>query len=190
MNVIIRQHLDNLYSNDAEQRYASFRYLMAETEIPVNWVGFAWDDLLALLHGDNHQRSIAAQLIANLAKSDPRRVMAALDRIVEIIRDERFVTARHTLQALWKAGIAAPELTEKITGILTDRFSDCYKEKNSTLIRYDIIEVFRKIYDELKDEKIRKIAFELIDSEEDSKYKQKYLGLWKDILKSEKAPIF
>ncbi len=185
MNERIREHLDNLYSKDAELRYHSFQYLLNESNEPVGWIGIAWDDLLALLHGDNHQRAIAAQLMSNLAKSDPERALESLDRIMKITHDERFVTARHTLQSLWKVAIASEKLEKEIVEQLTIRFNDCTVEKNCTLLRYDILEVFKKIYDNTRDEKLKSKSIDLIDTETDPKYKKKYMGLWKDTLAKE-----
>lgn len=186
MDPIIRQHLENLYSSDAELRYKSFLFLLNEAEQPVDWIIPAWDDLLALLHGDNHQRSMAAQLISSLAKSDPARMLAALDKLIQVTRDERFVTARHTLQSLWKVGIANDELKEEILHRLGDRFRECSTEKNCTLIRYDILVVFRKMYDHVQDKKIKAVAVNLIESEEDPRYKKKYMGVWKDVITANK----
>jgi hypothetical protein len=65
------------------------------------------------------------------------------------------------------------------TGILASRFVDCLAEKNCTLIRYDIIQDLRHLYDETKDETIRDKALELIEAEQDLKYRKKYSGIWK-----------
>lgn len=185
MNEKIRKHLDNLYSKDAESRYHSFQYLINETNEPVGWIRLAWDDVLALLHGDNHQRSIAAQLMSNLAKSDPERALASLDRLMKVTHDERFVTARHSLQSLWKVAVAGEELQKQILLQLSARFNECTSEKNCTLIRYDILEVFRKVYDVTKDNSIKNKSLALIETEDDPKYKKKYMGLWRDVLKKE-----
>lgn len=37
----------------------------------------------------------------------------------------------------------------------------------------------KKLYDEVKDEHFKEIAMALIESEEDSKYRKKYLSAWK-----------
>lgn len=63
---------------------------------------------------------------------------------------------------------------------LAGRFIECVVEKNCTLIRYDIIQGLRKLYDEVKDEKVREKALELIESEQAIKYRKKYAGLWRD----------
>lgn len=62
---------------------------------------------------------------------------------------------------------------------LAGRFKECITEKNCTLIRYDIIEDLRKLYDVVKDDKVRDKALELIETEEDIKYRKKYIRLWR-----------
>jgi hypothetical protein len=51
--------------------------------------------------------------------------------------------------------------------------------KELHLIRYDIIQSLRRLYDAVKDEEVRAKALELIETEEDSKYRKKYASLWR-----------
>ena len=62
---------------------------------------------------------------------------------------------------------------------LSARFKECIAEKNCTLIRYDIIQSLRNVYEIQKDEKVREKALELIETEDDLKYRKKYASLWK-----------
>jgi hypothetical protein len=186
MDQITKQHFDSLQSNNANLRYASFQYIINLTKQPVDWAYQVWDDLFALTKkGDNHQRTIAVQVLSNLAKSDPQqRMLKDLGKLFAVTKDEKFVTARHSLQALWKVGIAGKELQKKVVDGLVKRFKECIAEKNCTLIRYDILAVLRKIYDHVIDEKIKNTSLALIETEDDLKYRKKYMGLWKDILKT------
>jgi hypothetical protein len=109
-----------------------------------------------------------------------------VDKIFEVTRDEKFVTARHSLQCLWKIAIVNKQLQKKITDFLFYRFNTCNTEKNSTLIRYDIIEVLRKIYDKTNNDTVKQKALELIETEGDLKYRKKYTTVWKDILRTAK----
>jgi hypothetical protein len=125
--------------------------------------------------------------LSNLAKSDPeKRMLKDLDKLMTVTKDEKFVTARHSLMSLWKVGSAGKELQKKVVDELSKRYKECIKEKNCTLIRYDIIQVFRKIYDQVHDGKIKDVSFALIETEDDPKYRKKYSGLWKDVLKAGK----
>jgi hypothetical protein len=177
----IQIHWNNLRSDDGDARYAALMALLDTTEEPVDWAYEVWDELLAnLRHKDNHQRAIAAQLLCNLAKSDPeQRMRKDFDALFALTRDERFVTARHTLQAIWKVGTAGEQQRQMVVARLAARYHDCATEKNTTLIRYDIIEDLRKLYDTVQDETIREMALALIASEEDSKYRKKYASLWR-----------
>ena len=47
------------------------------------------------------------------------------------------------------------------------------------MIRYDIIQGLKNLYDVVKDETIRDQALKLIDTEQDLKYRKKYRRLWR-----------
>lgn len=181
MDKLIQTNLKNMHSEDRQIQHQAFQFLLQVTDQPVDWVYEAWDGLLSdLAHKDNHVRAIAAQLLCNLAKSDPqKRILKDFSRLLAVTRDPRFVTARHTLQALWKVGSAGAEQQATWLGGLEGRFIECISEKNCTLIRYDILQSMRNVYDEVKDESIRAKALQLIESEEDLKYRKKYAGLWR-----------
>lgn len=178
----LRFNLQNLRSDDRMLQNQAFESILAATEKPVDWAYEAWDGLVAdLRHSDNHVRAIAAQVLCNLAKSDPeRRMLKDFDALLLVTKDERFVTARHCLQALWKIGIVGKEQRDRLVEGLAFRFRECIAEKNCTLIRYDIIQDFRNLYDVVKDETIRTRALQLIESEEDLKYRKKYASVWKN----------
>jgi hypothetical protein len=181
MEPITQINYDNLYAQDGDTRYAALTYILHATEQPVDWAYEIWDDLLARLRDKNgHVRAIAAQVLANLALSDPdRRMLHDFAALLQGTKDEKFVTARHTLQALWKVGIAGPEQRELVVTGLAGRFAECAGGKNSTLIRFDISEALKRLYDEVKDETIRQRALSLIATEQDEKYRKKYASVWK-----------
>ena len=181
MDANTRTNLDNLRSEDRELQNKAFLAILEATEEPVDWAYAAWDGLLAdLQHKDNHVRAIAAQVLCNLAKSDTqKRMLRDFPALLAVTKDERFVTARHTLQALWKIGAAGKEQQQIVVDGLAGRFEDCAAEKNCTLIRYDIIQDLRNLYDAAEDEAIRDKALELIASETGLKYRKKYAGAWK-----------
>lgn len=188
MEESFEKHIQNLYNKDKNLQGASFQYLMNQTDQPVAWVYHIWDNLLDLLqNGDNRGRSIAAQVLCNLAKSDhENRMSEDLPELVQTTKDEKFVTARHALLALWKVGVVNKNLTEKTVDGLSKRFEECIDEKNCTLIRYDITRVLRKIFDHTNDEQVFKRSMSLIEIETDEKYRKKNLTVWKDILKKKK----
>jgi hypothetical protein len=77
-------------------------------------------------------------------------------------------------------GVAGESQRKALVEGLTGRFKECVSEKNCTLIRYDILESLRRIYDTVRDEAVRTTAFALIALEQDQKYRKKYLTLWRD----------
>lgn len=181
MDQTTRIDLDNLWSQDRVLQNSAFHFILGVTDQPVDWAYEAWDELVANLgHKDNHNRAIAAQVLCNLAKSDPQsRMLQDFDALLAVTRDERFVTARHCMQALWKVGVAGEPQRERLMAGLEGRYKECIPEKNCTLIRYDILQSLRSVYDVVKDEKIRAKAQGLIATEEDPKYRKKYSSLWR-----------
>jgi hypothetical protein len=182
MDEITSAHLKNIRSNDKVLQNAAYEYLMAATAVPVEWAYEAWEDLVAgLSDKDNHARSISAQLLCNLAISDPeKRILTDFDKLLTLTRDKKFVTARHTLQSLWKVGLAGSEQREIVVAGLNGRYHECVTEKNCTLIRYDIIQDLKNLYDAAPDEAIKEKALALIETEEDLKYRQKYATVWRE----------
>ena len=181
MKKITQTNLDHLRSEDRELQNKAFTYILEETEKPVDWAYEAWDELVKdLRHKDNHVRAIASQVLCNLAKSDPEnRMLKDFPALLAVTKDERFVTARHCLQALWKIGLAGEKQQKQVVDGLAKRFKECAQEKNCTLIRYDIIQDLKNLYDEVKDEKIKTKALALIETEEDLKYRKKYASVWR-----------
>jgi hypothetical protein len=181
MEPMVEEGLEDFRSEDRNRQYNGYVRLVGATEQPVDWAYEVWDEMVeALRTGDNHQRAIAAQVLANLAVSDPQgRMLEDFDALLAVTRDERFVTARHALQAIWKVGVAGEPQRQVLLSGLETRFQECATEKNCTLIRYDIIEDLRKLYDEVHDERVRETALALIETEPDPKYRKKYASLWR-----------
>jgi hypothetical protein len=181
MDEAIKAHMAHIHSGDRDVQGKAFRSLMEATDGQVDWAYEIWDELVrTLTHKDNHQRAIAAQILCNLARSDPEeRMLKDFDALLAVTRDERFVTARHCLLSLWKVGAAGKKQQRRLVDGLAGRFDECIAEKNCTLIRYDILQGLRKLYDEVKDETIRAKALALIGTEEDLKYRKKYASVWR-----------
>lgn len=176
-----RTQFDNLFSPDRELQNKAFRYILAATDQPVDWAYEVWDELVkGLRDKDNHVRAISAQVLCNLAKSDPKnRMQKDFDALLNVTRDERFVTARHTMQAIWKVGAVGKKQQKMLLDGFERRFNECVMEKNCTLIRYDINVSLKNLYDQVRDEQIKTKALEWIEMETDLKYRKKYAGVWK-----------
>ena len=181
MDELTRTTLANLYSTDRAAQTQAYYDLLAATEQPVDWAYEVWDELVsALQHKDNHVRSIASQTLINLARSDPdQRILRDFDALLAVTRDERFVTARHCLQALRKVGLAGDAQRQRVMEGLTARYHESAAEKNGTLIRFDILQGLRSLYDQVQDECIRAQALALIETEQDPKYRKKYASVWR-----------
>jgi hypothetical protein len=181
MEEVTRTNLENIHSTDKAVQNAAYFAVIEATDKPVDWAYDVWDSMVAdLRHKDNHIRAIAAQVLCNLAKSDPeKRMLKDFDVLLTVTKDERFVTARHCLQSLWKVGVAGKPQQQKYVEGLANRFKECASEKNCTLIRSDIIQSLKNVYDEVKDETIQAAALALIETEDDIKYRKKYTSVWK-----------
>ncbi len=181
MDSIIKTYFENTRSQDKDFQYEAYHHIIAATKDKVNWAYDVWDQLKAdLIDSDNHKRSRAAQFLCHLAISDPdERMLEDFPAVWEVTKDKKFVTARHSLQSIWRVGLAGTEQKMMVLQSLIERFINGVHEKNYTLIRFDIIQGLRNLYDEIKDEEIKQIALELIEKEEDPKYKKKYASVWK-----------
>jgi hypothetical protein len=124
-------HFDNLHSEHGDTRFKAMNTVLKITDERVDWANEVWDDMLAhLRHENNHQRALAAQVLCNLAKSDTKNRMAKdFAALLAVTKDERFVTARHCLQSLWKVGVARKELQKIVVDGLAGRFKECAAEK-------------------------------------------------------------
>jgi hypothetical protein len=181
MDQKIKEAFENLQAKDKQKQYETYQYILERTDEKVDWAYEVWDELVdGLTDKSNHQRSRAAQFLANLAKSDPEnRIIDDFSKLWKVTYDEKFVTARHSLQSIWKVGLAGGEQKELVMQHMVGRFKVALEEKNGTLIRSDIIQNMKNLYDEVEDESIRETAMELIETVEDSKYKKKYEKIWK-----------
>ena len=181
MDSVTQSYFENLEAKDKDVQFEAFKSILAATKEEVDWAYEVWDQLKEwLTDADNHRRSRAAQFLSGLAISDPeKRMLDDFSELWKVTKDPRFVTARHSLQSIWKVGLAGDEQKEMVMNHIVDRFQNGADEKHYTLIRFDMIQGLKKLYDELKDEAIKQTAMDLIELEEDSKYRKKYLSVWK-----------
>ena len=154
---------------------------LGEIDKPVDWAYEIWDRVVdGLSNKNNHLRAVSAQLLCNLVKSDPeKRILGDFDRLLQVTRDLKFVTARHALQNIWKVGVAGPEHLALLLSGLRTRYTESFSEKNGTLVRFDILVDLANLYDRLGNEEIKALALTWTDEEPDPKYRKKYLGVWK-----------
>lgn len=114
--------------------------LLTMADAPVAWAEAAWPALIAALGAkDNHQRAFAAQLLARLAISAPARALEDLPAIAALLRDPRTVTARLTVQSIWRIGLAGPKHARRAADALALRFHDCDGDKTADATRLEIM---------------------------------------------------
>ncbi len=125
--------MEDLRSADKNRQNHAFQSLSEMTSEPVDCAYDVRDELLRLIaKGDNRQRSIAGQILSNLAKSDPEeRILKNTAALLALTKDERFVTARHCLLSLWKIAVVGDRQRKTITDDLAHRFKECAPEKTA-----------------------------------------------------------
>lgn len=182
MDERIQKYFNDLESENKELQYEAYKNILVSTGKEVDWAYEVWDQLVEeLTHRDNHKRSRAAQFLSHLAISDPeQRILKDFPALWQVTKDQKFVTARHSLQSIWRVGLAGEKQRKMVINHLFDRFKNCTGEKNYTLIRHDIIQDLRQLFDAVEDEEIKQVAFDLIAAEEDEKYRKKYTALWRN----------
>ena len=86
MDPTIGTNLEDLWSTDRDLQNRAFTFILEVTDGPVDWAYEAWDELLENLgHKDNHNRAIAAQVLCNLARSDPQnRMLKDFDALLAV----------------------------------------------------------------------------------------------------------
>ena len=178
---ITKSYFENLEAKDKDLQIEAFISINTAIKEEVDWSYEVWDQLKEwLTDTDNHRRSRGAQFLAGLAKSDPeKRILVDFPALWEVTKDPRFVTARHSLQSIWQVGLAGEKQKELVLNHFENRFLNGTHEKNYTLIRFDMVQGLKKLYDVLNNEEIKQLALDLIETEEDIKYRKKYMTVWK-----------
>jgi hypothetical protein len=176
MNKTIKKRFDDLDSADDRTRLSALNAVLEITEVKVDWVYQVWDPLFEKLGDQNScQRSIAIMILCNLAKSDhENRLVYSLELLLLHTRDKKFITSRQCIQNIWKVAIVNENYKEKILAQLETRFMECVDEKHYNLIRQDIIQVFRRLYEKHNDDRLSERAQKLIREEKEVKYRKRY----------------
>lgn len=193
MNPRIQALFDDRTSGDADRAYRAFVQLMAEAEAGASWAYEVWDDLVVgLASADNHQRAFSVQLLARLALSDPeQRMLKDFEAVARTMRDERFVTARHTVQSIWRVALAGTAQRDLALDALEAWFHGCVSHKNAALIRTDLITSLGQLAQALSANDsdpagraaVQCLADALIAGEAEDKAKKKQLAAWRKAVK-------
>jgi hypothetical protein len=181
MDKKIKEFIDNLGSTDDKVRLAALQIVLKITENKVDWVYDVWDDLVDKLGNENsYQRSIAIMVLCNLAKSDSEnRIEGPLNRLLAHTKDDKFITSRQCIQNIWKVAAVNGRARKAILDHLEKQFAGCAEEKHYNLIRQDIIQAIRLLYDYKEDDRLLAWAKEMTKKEKDEKYRKKYESILK-----------
>ncbi len=181
MNKEVKDYIDNLSSIDDTIRYAALQAILKMTDDKVDWVYDVWNDLLVKLDDENsYQRSIGILVLCNLAKSDyEHRMERCIQHLLAHTRDEKFITSRQCIQNIWKVAASNNCAREVILNHLVEQFAECAGENHYNLIRLDIIQSIRHLYDYEQDNSLLVKAKEMANSEKEEKYRKKYNAILK-----------
>lgn len=172
-------------SSDRDVAYQALCGLFEMTEEPVGWAYEVWGDMLGdLAHREGAKRAFAAQMLARLAISDPDgRMLEDFPKVAAVMKDEKTVTARHTLQSIWRVGLAGPEQRAMVVDALELRFREAEEEKRGTLWRTDAITSLGRLFEATGDDAIEERAATLIESEPEEKQRKKQRAAWRKAIK-------
>jgi hypothetical protein len=181
MDQQVKEIYNNLSSTDDAIRLNALQTILELTDGKVYWVYEVWDDLIQRLdHENSYQRTIAILVVCNLAKNDTQhRLDRDVDRLLAHTKDDKFVTSRKFLQSIWKLAAASPQSREKVLDHLEKRYRACASEAHSNLLRQDILQSLRCLYDQENDPDLLSLAEDLIREEHEEKYRKQYATILK-----------
>jgi hypothetical protein len=179
MNEDVPTLIEMLSLKDDTARYSAFQALLRLTETPVDWFGSHRGALARKLADENsYQRSIAAMLLCNLAKSAKSGEFdGILDAMMPLADDEKFITQRQYLQNIWKVAIADGAYRDRIVRQMIEEFNLSAARKHCNLLRLDILSTMIQIMRHEDAEDLRNAIGAMIDSETDEKSRKKYLKM-------------
>lgn len=152
-----------LSEKDNRIRYQAFLLLKYRSQLFDDVYPF-WENFrLKLKDRNSYQRSIGIMLIAENAKWDSKnKTEDSLDDCMELLRDEKPITVRQSIQALGKIAEAVPNLNERIADMLMSINMAEVKETMRKSILLDILNVLAFIRKSLKNDKIDSFIFKSI----------------------------
>ena len=119
-------------------------------------------------------------LFCNLSRSDSqKRIVEVLPQLLALTEDEKFITRRQTMQALWKIAWFDPELLGPIVNQYVERFSSCVNEEHANLMQRDIVQALLTLAEMRNDSELSNKVNQLIESEPDPKARKALVALKK-----------
>jgi hypothetical protein len=138
--------VETLNEKDDKLRYNAFLLLQASSRQLPSVYEF-WSELEMKLDNDNsHQRSLGIMLIAENVRWDKEgRFSKTISKYLSCCKDEKFITARQTIQGLE----IILKTTDKFNDLIKQRLANLqlsqYKENQQKLLSKDIANVLKII---------------------------------------------
>lgn len=154
MDTQIQRYFEDLNAKNNTIRKQAFDALMTLSEAKVSWADEAFDILAPKLDCTNSfQRSIGMILLSNLAKSGiENKLSEIIERYLSHLDDEKFITARQSIQACYKAALCCDSIRKQVVNRLFSLFSSSrHLTTHANLIQKDIVTSLFNIYKECPD---------------------------------------
>lgn len=131
--------VETLSEKDDKLRYNAFLLLQAHTKV-ANTVYPYWNKLAEKLDSDNsYQRSLGIMLLAENVRWDSEGKFAGvIGKYFACCNDEKFITARQTIQALAEVVKATSKYNKAIGEGLAGLDFSKYKENQQSLLKRDV----------------------------------------------------
>jgi hypothetical protein len=131
--------VETLSEKDDKRRYCAFLLLQAYSKMQPHVYEY-WDVLAKKLDSDNsYQRSLGIMLIAENVRWDKEDKFGAIfEKYMSCCRDEKFITARQTIQGLETIMKATGKYNEAIKKALAGLVFSIYKENQQKLLKKDV----------------------------------------------------
>jgi hypothetical protein len=131
--------VETLSEKDDKLRYNAFLLLQAHTKV-ANTVYPYWNKLAEKLDSDNsYQRSLGIMLLAENVRWDSEGKFAGvIGKYFACCNDEKFITARQTIQALAEVAKATSKYNKAIAEGLAGLDFSKYKENQQSLLKRDV----------------------------------------------------
>jgi hypothetical protein len=142
----IRFLVEVLSEKDDKLRYTAFLLLQSNSRI-FPFVYDHWGELENKLDSDNsYQRSLGIMLIAENVRWDKEdKFSKTIGKYLRCCSDEKFITARQTVQGLETVLKATGKFNDEIRNYLTNLQLSQYKENQQKLLTKDISNVLNII---------------------------------------------
>jgi hypothetical protein len=152
--------LAGIVAKDDVYRFNCFQVLYQISQEQPHALYPEWNYFVELLDSDNsYHRSIAAQLIANLAQADAEnRLEGFFDRYFALLDDEKIITARQFAQHVGRIARAKPHLQARVAERLLAVDQTHHTESRKDLLKGDIIAAFDEFFADSPDQE-RILAF-------------------------------